>query len=75
MRESMGASNVGPSMMRPASVHNESDDDDFDEDNNVVQENSMQVAAEIDKNDTEWVDNARASNEYVEVKDLSPDEF
>ena len=36
IRESMGASNVGPSMMRPTSVHNETDGDDSDEDDNIV---------------------------------------
>ena len=49
MRESMSLSNVGPSMMCLASAHNEGDEDDFDENDNVVQENSMQVAAEGDE--------------------------
>jgi len=51
MRERTSPSNVGPSMMRAASMHNESDDDDSDKDDNVVRKNSMQVAAEGDEND------------------------
>ena len=35
----------------------------------------MQVAAEGDENDTEWVDNAYANNEYVGLEDLYPNEF
>ena len=38
MPESTNPSNVGPSIMCPTSVHNESGDDDSNEDNNVVQE-------------------------------------
>ena len=67
--------NVGPSMICPTSVHNESDDNDANADDNVVQENSVQVAAEEDENNTKLVDNAYANNEYVELKDLYPDEF
>jgi len=62
-------------MMRPSSVHNESDDDDSDEIDNVVQQNSMQVVAEGNENDIEWVDNAYANNDYVGLEDSYPDEF
>ena len=72
---SMGPSNVGAFTMCPTQVHNESDSDDSDEDANIVQENSMQVAAEGDKNNTEWVDSAQDNNEYVELEDPYLDEF
>jgi len=42
---------------------------------NVAQENGMQVAAEGDENNTEWVDNAYTNNEYVELKNPYSDEF
>ena len=36
-----------------------------------MQENSMQVVAEENENDIEWV----ANNQYVELEDSYPDEF
>jgi len=62
-------------MTRPVLAHNESDDDNFDKDDNVVQENSMHVTTEGDENNTEWVDNAYDNNEYVKLEDPYPDEF
>ena len=49
-------SNVGYSMMRLVSVHNESDNNDSDENDNIVQVNNMQVAAKGDENDFERVE-------------------
>ena len=56
-------------------MHKESDDNNSDEDDNVVQENSMQVSAEGDENNTKWVDGAYANNEYVGLENSYPDEF
>ena len=53
----MGLFNVGPSVMHSTSMHNENSDadDDFDDGDNVVKKNSVQIAAQGDEDVTERV--------------------
>ena len=36
-----------------------------------MQETSMQIAAQEDENDIDWVENAYANNEYVELEGVN----
>ena len=38
-----------------------------------MQETSMQIAAQEDENDTDWVENAYANNEYIKHEVSHPD--
>ena len=68
-------SDVGYSMIRPVSVNKESDNNDYDEIDNIVQANNMQVATKGDENDIQKFENVYANNEYVEHEYPYPDEF
>ena len=50
-------------------------DDDSHKGYNILQENGMQVAVQGVEDDTEWVNDAHANNEYVEPEDPHLDEF
>ena len=55
-------------------MQNEIGNDDTND--NVVQpENNMYIAAEGNKNRTQWVDTAYTNNEYIPLEDPYPDEF
>jgi len=71
--------------MHPTSMHNDTDEgdevrensgnDEFEESDDMLQEDNMQVAAQDLEDDTDQVKNVQANNEYVELIDLHPDEF
>ena len=52
-----------------------SDDDDSDESDDVLQENRMQLTAQDLEDNIEQIEDMQANNEYVELEDLHHDEF
>jgi len=56
-------------------VQENSDYNESEECDDVLQEDSMQNAAQDLKDDTDQVENCQANNEYAELIDPHPDEF